>query len=514
MIRPPVPKRRPFRAVVHVLIPTLLVFAAMAPNGRAADQAQGSRPNILFFAVDDLRPELGCYGQSHMITPNIDRMASGGVVCDRSYCMVAVCGASRASRMTGLRPRPDRCVGYTARADEDAPGVVTLNAHLLRHGYTTVSLGKVYHFREDDRDGWSEEPWRPQVPNYADPANARLHRRRNQELGRRGRGPAFEGIDVPDETYADGLIARRAVEELQQLSEAEAPFFLAVGFLKPHLPFVAPKRYWDLYDRESIQLPATYERPTDVPDAALHTSGELRAYAGIPAKGPLDEESARTLIHGYYACVSYTDAQIGLVLDALDRLGLADETIVVLWGDHGWNLGDHGLWCKHCTYETSMRAPLILRGPGVAEDRKVDDLIEFIDIYPTLCDLTGLSKPGHLAGTSLIPWIGVGSETERGGLMARTSAVGRYGRGDTVRTDRYRYSEYHDRNGAGRYQGRMLFDHQVDPLEQANLAERPELAPTVERLTRLLHQRWGRQPEPESRSTPTPSNTIKPGESQ
>ena len=287
--------------------------------------AEPARPNVLFIAVDDLRPQLKCYGQQQMHSPHIDRLAASGVLFERAYCMVPTCGASRASLMTGIRPARRRFVSYQTWAEKDAPGITTLNTQFKQHGYTTLSLGKVFHHPGDNAGGWSEPAWRPRgVPWYRRPENARLHEKR-QQLGSRKRGPAWEAADVPDDAYADGKLAGRAIAELRKLQDRPEPFFLAVGFFKPHLPFIAPQKYWDLYDRDSIRLPDNYHAPRDAPAESIHSSGELRAYAGIPAQGPVSRETALNLIHGYYACVSYTDALIGKLLDELDRLKLSPK---------------------------------------------------------------------------------------------------------------------------------------------------------------------------------------------
>jgi iduronate 2-sulfatase len=461
----------------------LLAFALlclMAPVAWADER----RPNVLFIAVDDLRPELGCYGKEHIHSPNIDRLAAEGMIFERAYCMVPTCGASRASLMTSIRPARRRFVNHLAWAEKEAPGVVTLNTHFKNHGYYTVSNGKVFHHPTDSAEGWSEPAWRPQgVAMYQLAEN-----RKAAENNPRGRGPAYEAADVPDDAYGDGKLAEKAVQDLRRLAARPEPFFLAVGFFKPHLPFVAPQKYWDLYDRDEIRLPETYRRPQNAPDEAIHNSGELRNYAGIPRQGLLSEEQARTLIHGYYACVSYTDAQIGKVLAELDRLGLAESTIVVLWGDHGWNLGEHTLWCKHCCFETSMHAPLIVKAPGIAAGARTQGLTEFIDVYPSLCELAGLPLPDHLQGRSFVslmhnpdqPW--------------KEAAIGRFGSGDTIRTDRYRFTQYSRPNGQP--QARMLYDHEVDPQEDANVAEKQELKETVERLSEKLREDMGKDAAP------------------
>ncbi|HUV63312.1 MAG TPA: sulfatase-like hydrolase/transferase, partial [Sedimentisphaerales bacterium] len=266
------------------------------------------RPNVLFIAVDDLRPQLGCYGHKQMLSPKIDRLASQGVTFLRSYCQVPVCGASRASLLTGVRPTKDRFLGFDTWAEKDLPGALSVAKHFRSNGYHTISNGKVFHHAPDCKDGWSEEPWRPKGEwrNYLREENIKLAQSNPGQAG-----PAYEAADVPDNAYFDGMIADKGISDLRRLKNMDEPFFLALGFLKPHLPFNAPKKYWDMYKREEIDLADNPFRPKGAPDAALHTWGELRAYHGLPKKGPLPDEMARTLVHGYYACVSYTDAQIG-----------------------------------------------------------------------------------------------------------------------------------------------------------------------------------------------------------
>jgi len=466
------------RKLIHLVCSVLLIAASLS--------AAADKPNVLFIAVDDLRPQLGCYGIEQMHSPNIDRLSKRSVVFNRSYCMVPTCGASRASLMTGIRPARNRFVSYQTRADKEAPNAVTLNTHFKDNGYYTISNGKVFHNPADNAKGWSEPAWRPKTGSiaYHIPANQELHRKRGKELGRRGRGPAYEAADAPDEAYGDGMIARKAVEDLRRLSKRDQPFFLAVGFLKPHLPFVCPQKYWDLYPADTIKLPATYHVPENAPKEAIHSFGEMRSYAGIPKKGPVSKETALKLIRGYYACVSFTDAQIGLVLEELDRLELAENTIVVLWGDHGWNLGEHTLWCKHCCFETSMRAPLIVSAPGMQRGKMTQGLTEFIDIYPSLCELAGLEKPGHLEGKSFVPLL------KNPEAAWKEFAIGRFGNGDTIRTDQHRFTEYRSRNNAP--VARMLYDHHEDPDEDRNISERQANAKVVGRLTEWLRQNKGK----------------------
>jgi iduronate 2-sulfatase len=457
--------------------------------------AQTARPNVLFIAVDDLRTELGCYGADHIISPNIDRLAETGTRFERAYCMVPTCGASRASLMSGLRPTPERFVSFTARIDEEAKDIIPLHTHFKNNGYRTISLGKILHFPADSPEGWSEPAWRPDRSFRAEsesiigwPAPPNLNELNAQSRNHR---LPFASFDTDDDSLGDGLVAAEAINQLQDLANQDKPFFLAVGFFKPHLPFNAPKKYWDLYKDTPIDLPENYYPPKDAPKEAIHNFGELRSYTGVPKTGPVSDEMARTLIRGYYACVSFADAQIGRVLNELDRLGLSENTIVVLWGDHGWNLGEHTLWCKHCTFENSMHAPLIIRTPKQMANRRgnhTDALAEYIDIYPTLCELTGLEKPDHLEGESLLPIL---NEPARSG---KGFAIGRFRNGDTIRTDQWRYTEYTsaEDHGNGQTIARMLYNHNSDPEENFNLASNPKYKDVLEKLSRNLNRLKGR----------------------
>ncbi len=453
--------------------------AALAlPGVLLAQQEKRARPNVLFIAVDDLRPQFGCYGHPEINSPNLDRLAADGVVFNRCYCQSPVCGASRASLLSGIRPTRDRHFTWDLHADRQWGAPVSLPKQFKEHGYQTVSNGKIYHYRDDGAGSWSRPAWRPSGEwvgrGYLLQDNQRVAQDAN------GIGPAYECADVEDGAYPDGVIAQRTISDLRRLAQGGEPFFLAVGFLKPHLPFVAPKRYWDRYDPKDIELADNAFRPKDAPDAAIHNWGELRQYHGIPAEGPLSDGMARKLIHGYRACISYTDAQIGRVLDELDRLGLRDSTIVVLWGDHGWNLGEHTLWCKHCHFKTSLRAPLIVRVPWIKGGAKTDGLTEFVDIYPSLCELADLPKPDHLEGRSFA------SLVKEPGEAWKEAVYSRYYNGESVRTDRYCYTEWSREDGT-RY-ARMLYDEKLDPKENTNISEKDENAELVKRLSETLHK--------------------------
>ncbi len=445
--------------------------AAAAVSSRAAG---AKKKNVLFIAVDDLRPQLGCYGKKQMISPNIDRLAARGVLFERAYCQVPVCGASRASLLTGLRPTRNRFLSYKTLAEKDARGVVTLPRHFKRNGYHTVSNGKVFHHKTDCKGGWSEEIYRPKDFCI-------YHTEENRALvknTKRARGLPWECAAVGDSDYQGGKIADKVIADLRKAKKEGYPFFITAGFTKPHLPFNCPQKYWDRYDREKIVRADNPFPPKNAPRQALHNFGELRSYAKVPKKGPVPAEMAITLKHGYYACVTYTDTMIGKILEELDRLDMDGDTVVILWGDHGWQLEEHGLWCKHCNFNTSLNAPLIVAAPGVAHNQKARGLVEFLDIYPTLCDLAGLEKPAHLQGRSLAPLM------QNPGMKWNEAIFSRWHSGESVRTDRFLYTEWRDKKGA--VSARMLYDHKKDPDENVNVAEEAAYADDVKRLHTIL----------------------------
>ncbi|MCU0913490.1 MAG: sulfatase [Planctomycetes bacterium] len=475
--------------------------ATAAVTGLAARLGAGNTPagrrmNVLFVAVDDLRTELGCYGVQGIHAPNIDRLAARGTVFDRAYCQQAVCSPSRTSLLTGCRPDTTKVYDLVTHFRQHLPDVVALPQHFKNHGYFTRSVGKIYHGGLDDKLSWSEPAPRAGRPMYALKENQALVARKTAAAAGKKfatpsarynalAGPPYECADVPDNAYSDGAIADAALEMLREAKDQS--FFLAVGFLKPHLPFVAPKKYWDLYRRDEIPMAPNPFAPKDACKFTLADWGELRAYEGMPRTGPLTEEQARTLKHGYYACVSYMDAQLGRVLDELDRLGLRERTIIVFWGDHGWKLGEHGAWCKHSNVENDTRAPLLCSAPGQkAGGRHAPGLVEFVDIYPSLCDLAGLPLPAHLEGSSFAPLLDAPEKPWK------KAAFSQYPRGNvmgySMRTDRYRFTRWLDRNGAE--VAHELYDHQDDPQENANVAERPENKAVVGALTQQMQAGW------------------------
>ena len=466
----------------NTLLFSMILFFQLMNGSCLAERSKmetDPKTNVLFIAVDDLRLQAGLFGQNQIQTPVLDQLGDEGLVFSRAYCSVPVCGASRASLLSGLRPTSKRFINYHTWKDKDAPDAISLPAYFKQNGYTSLSRGKIYHHIEDDLEAWSEEPW--DVSNganwrdYVQEENIALQNNPDVKAGH-----AYECVDVEDNAYRDGKFAEKAIADLKRFKKTGEPFFLAVGFVKPHLPFNAPKKYWDQYNADEIKLADNPLMPKDAPKEAAHTWGELRAYYGIPKKGPVSDELARKLIHGYYACVSYTDAQIGKVLDELKKTGLDKNTIVVLWGDHGWHLGEHGLWCKHCNFDRVMNAPLMIKAPGKAKGAKTETLAEFIDIYPTLCDLAGLQKPKHLDGKSLVPVLNDPSTTHKDAVYSR------YQEGESLITKDYLYTKWIK---DGEFVSEMLYDHKNDPQENINVVELPEYKEIVKKMSRLIDEK-------------------------
>ncbi|TWT83210.1 Arylsulfatase [Planctomycetes bacterium CA13] len=437
----------------------------------------GDHPNVLFIAVDDLRPELNCYGDDKMITPNLNRLAKKGVQFDHAYCNIAVCGASRASLMKGLRPNPYRFVNYLTRAAVDAPDVPSIPMLFKQNGYHTLSNGKVYHHQDDDKNAWSEAAWRQPTSSLW---WALQENRPGSEKGAE-RGPAYESADVADEKYADHQICDKSIDDLRRLSKIDKPFFLACGFYRPHLPFNVPKKYWDLYPESEVELPNNMFFPKQLSNSFRYTWGEMRSYRGIPKKGPVSDEVARNLIRGYHASVSFIDVQIGRLMDELETLGIADNTIIVLWGDHGWQLGEHGFWCKHTNFEVAIRTPLLIVAPNAKGNRVCKELVEYVDIYPTLCDLAGLSKPSHLQGMSMTPLL------KDVGAAHKQAVITRHGGGDAIRTHDFSYMEMRAKGGKGNLLGVGLFDLRKDPEQNQDVSEDPAYAETRKHLESELN---------------------------
>ncbi len=478
------------------IVASMLLIVGASTLTPAYAREPASRPNVLFIAIDDLRPALGCYGDPVAITPNIDRLARRGTLFNRAYCQQAVCSPSRLSLMTGRHPDTIRVWDLGTHFREALPDVVTLPQHFKNHGYHTQSIGKILHGNgkpSQDPPSWSVAP----VHDVNLQGNVRYAAPEN--VARKGlKRSAAESADVPDNTYLDGIVCEAALEALDDLKEGGKPFFLAVGFRKPHLPFCAPKKYWDLYRRENIPAPVSTRHPDGAPELAVRSWGELEGYTDIPKDGKIPPAKVQELRHGYYACVSFVDANVGRLLDRLDELALADNTVVCLWGDHGFHLGEQGLWTKANNYELSTRVPLILSVPGQAyPGSKTNALVECVDVYPTLAEICGLTAPAGVEGISLKPLL---AEPERSWKRAAFSQYPRSrtsnrhrGHGDimgySVRTDRHRYVQWREWE-TRRVVARELYDYVKDPHEMHNIAEQPGQSDVVRRLAEVLEAGW------------------------
>ncbi|MDF7824049.1 sulfatase [Pontiellaceae bacterium B12227] len=476
-----------------------LVFIGLAVSAK--------QPNILFLSMDDLKPELGCYGAVHMQTPNIDALASSGMLFEHHYIQQAVCGPSRASMFSGLRPDTTRVWDLQHTCREECPAAFTMQEYFKKAGYATAGSGKIMHgFKNDDPPSWSIPYVSPEDLPYAEgkvpalyqqyqaPAihdavkkleksGLKKYKEKQQFMAKLDAKPSTECLDLPDNAYSDGAMTDWGLAMLEDFAKSDEPFFLTMGYRKPHLPFVAPKKYWDLYDRSEIDLAEFREAPKGAPGYALHPGHELNGYSDIDIKKlSADAEKQLELIHGYRACVSYVDAQIGKLLAKLKETGLDQNTIVVLWGDHGWHLGDHNIWCKHSNYEQATHSPLIIASPQFPEVGKTGSMVESVDIFPTLCELTGLSIPAQLEGTSLFPILGNPQATVKEFSMSQYPDHWKKDKmGYSMRTGRYRAVFWVDRSVAetGRYDDALidsveLYDYEADPLETSNLALNPE----------------------------------------
>ncbi len=498
------------------------LLLAIGASACGAPRPHSRPPNVLFIAVDDLRPALGVYGDRFVKTPNIDRLARSGVTFLQAHAQQAVCNPSRASLMTGLRPDSLRVWDLETDFRSTVPDVVTLPQHFMNNGYHAVSIGKIYHNLIPDSLSWSEPEIH--VPGFPYDPDAVYHHRDNlaiqearkaaiieagdqaKHIDRYGlwylKANATESVDLPDSVYYDGAQTNMAVRKLGELAAKNQPFFFGVGYYRPHLPFNAPQKYWDLYQRDSIPLATNRFVPKDGPEMAIDNMRELRGYADFPEvphpfKGGVSEADARRLKHGYYASVSYIDAQIGRLLDQLDSLGLAQNTIVVLWGDHGYKLGEHNSWAKMTNYQIDTHAPLIIRAPGtIPPNLQLSQMVEFVDIYPTLTELAGLPLPRHLQGVSALPLVknparpwkpAIFSQFLRSGIWVAPDGIPYMGY--SMRTDRYHYVTWVNWDTKA-VAATELYDLLADPDENANLAGKPESAPTLTELETRRRAGW------------------------
>ena len=452
------------------------------------------KPNVLFVAIDDLRGTIGCLGDKLALTPNMDKLAREGAVFLNAYCQQAVCNPSRASVITGLRPDTLKVWDLKTHFRKHHPRIVTLPQYFKQYSYYTQSFGKILHGQgapSTDPPSWSAEPlWDhcTKRDQYVLPEN--------RPGDKSGKQAAAEYADVPDEAYIDGKVAAEAVKKIAELAEHGNAFFLAVGFRKPHLPCAAPKKYWDMYKRSAFEnddWPAL-NRPKDGPDIALHNWKELRGYTDIPNIGAVPPEKAAEVRHGYYAAASYTDAQIGKLVDALYKFGLRENTIICLWSDHGFHLGEHTIWCKTSNYEFDARVPLIISAPQKKKGQVCRKLVELVDMYPTLVELAGLSAPGGLEGTSMVPLLDDPQRSWKKAAFTQFPRPAYYKKsfdvmGYSARTEEFHYIEWIDVKKKQPI-AIELYDHRLDPYELTNLAGRQEQKPTLKKLGRLLEDGW------------------------
>jgi iduronate 2-sulfatase len=484
------------------------VFLLGPPAKAAID-----RPNVLLILVDDLKPSFGAYGDKWVHSPNLDRLAARGMRFDMAYCNQAVCAPSRNNLLLGSRSTSIGVYSLGQHFRSAVPDAITMPQCFKQHGYHSAGIGKVFHIGHgniNDVHSWSV-PFQPdKVIDYVLPESTGGQLTREEALfSNRSKvglpmGAAWENADVPDGAYADGRIAAEGIKRLQAYRKSDKPFFLALGFTKPHLPFCAPKKYWDFYDRSKLPV-AEYTLPPDgAPPYAGKTIGELNQYKPVPQNPPLSEELQRMLIHGYYASLSYMDSQVGRVLDEVDKHQLDRNTIIVLWGDHGYHLGDHGTWTKHTNYEQANRIPIVIVAPEVTTaGLHSKALIETVDLFPTITDLAGLpapTGPQPIDGDSFLPV-----------LRGEDSDIGKYayhcfpkgGRlGRAIRTERYRFIDWRQ-TGSNNDADYELYDYRTDPLEKKNCAN--ELPDVVKRLSAIL----ATQPAPKSASKPKNKGTSK-----
>jgi len=441
------------------------------------------QPNVVVFLMDDLRPELGCYGDPMVKSPNIDRLANEGVLFQNAYAQQALCAPSRMSILTGLRPETIGIYSLFTPLRSKYKDMVTMPQFFKEHGYTTVSVGKVYHHTTDDTESWSIHI--PKESNsWVKPENLALIDSL-KSAGINGNGPAFECADVADEAYKDGRTANHAVEILQKVKDEK--FLMFVGLTKPHLPFNAPKKYWDLYNRAQFNVPAKLA-PKDMYKLALTNWGELRGYYGIPSEGLLDDDLTKELIHGYHASVSYSDAQIGKVMQALEELDLRKNTIVILMGDHGYKLGEYGAWCKHSNFEIDVNVPFIISRETSYKNRvtnkKSNALVENVDLFKTVAEACGFETPS-IEGKSLVPLLdNPNADWSKGAYSLYPR--GKNTMGFTCTNGVYRYTEWWDNKSQKAIDQELYLCKQNYMEETQNLAKDPNYSNEVLKMMKLL----------------------------
>jgi iduronate 2-sulfatase len=453
------------------------------------------KPNVLLFYMDDLRPELNSYGSTHINSPNIDKLAEKGVQFNEAYANIAVCGASRASMLTGIYPGKDYFIDYKTRVDKEKNDIVSLPRHLKNNGYTTISNGKIYHFLNDKLQDW-DEVWRPHAfnnPEGIEPINwwqslwKDYQTKENKDLENlTGKGPAFEIANVKDSVLIDGLLTNKVIRDIKRLKNQPSPFFLTAGFISNHLPFIAPERFWDMYDYDSIKLPKNDRPAANSPVISISNNGELiNGYLGIPKKGDLSEDLSKKLKHGYYATVSYVDHLVGKIINTLEEEKLSKNTIIIFVSDHGFNLKEHSQWGKYTSHRISGRVPLIIYDPRNKSTINSNSLVELVDIYPTVLDLLDLENPNHvLDGKSLVSILKNPAYENKSHVFMKNA------KGYTIKTADYCYTEYLKLKDNRQFIANMLFDHKNDINETINLSTDVRYKNVVDSLSNLLHSRY------------------------
>ena len=454
-----------------------------------------NKPNVLLLYMDDLRPELSSYGATHILSPNIDKLAEKGVQFNQAYANVAVCGASRASMLTGIYPGKDYFIDYKTRVDKEKNNIVSFPKLLKDNGYTTISNGKIYHFLDDKWDDW-DEVWRPYAfegPKEIKPIDwwESLWRdyktKENIELEKStGKGPAFEIANVKDSILIDGLLTNKVIRDIKRLKNESSPFFLTAGFISNHLPFIAPKRFWDMYDYDSIKLPLNDSPPVNSPSISISNNGELiNGYLGIPKKGDLSAGLSKKLKHGYYATISYVDHLVGKIINTLKEEELSENTIIIFVSDHGFNLKEHSQWGKYTSHRISGRVPLIIYDPKTKSSINSNSLVELVDIYPTLLELLDLKNPKHkLDGKSLVNILKNPSYENKSHIFMKNA------KGYTIKTIDFSYTEYLNLKNNRPLIGNMLFDHKNDKDETINLSNDIRYKNVVDSLSSLLQSKY------------------------
>lgn len=482
-------KLRSFKIIV-ILFASIVLFGCKTSRPKP-----NAKPNVLLFYMDDLRPELGCYGKQIIKSPNIDALASRGVQFNNAYCNVPVCGASRASMLTGILPTKNIFLDFDTFVQKETPNAISLPMLFKQNGYTTVSDGKVYHHLDDHMGDW-DELWRPYAFNKNDKGLAptdywqslwKDYQEPNNRLEYKNTdtGPAFENANVNDSIYIDGLTTNKVILDLKKLKKSGKPFFLAAGFISTHLPFNSPKRFSDLYNRNSIKQPYNNYIPKNAPKISISNWPEMRAYSNIPKEGQVNDALAIDLIHSYYATVSYVDVLIGSIMRTVQKLNLDKNTIVVLVSDHGYNLQEHTQWAKFTNYNTSTQVPLVIYNPKMMnKGTKTDALTELIDIYPTLAELCGFKLPeNQIQGKSLVPILKDPS------LKGKEHILIKKGNGFTIKTAAYSYTEFINPVN-NTFIANMLYDHQIDKDENNNVVNDIKYKDVVARLKNILHTQY------------------------